>query len=43
MYKIPDFDRNKIEIYEYKKPEEELSFEEFTDWCRKGHKYGNSY
>ena len=41
MYKIPDFDKNRIEIYEYEKPEEGLSFEEFTDWCRKGVKYGN--
>ena len=35
MYKIYDFDKSKIEIYKYDKPEVGLSFNEFTEYCRK--------
>lgn len=36
MYKIKDFDVNKIEIFEYTKPEEHLNYNEFTEFCRRG-------
>lgn len=35
MYKINDFDISKIEIYEYTKPEEHLSYDDFTNFCKK--------
>jgi len=34
MYKIENFDYDKIEIYKYSKPMVGLSFEEFTEYCR---------
>ena len=36
MYKIKDFDKSKIEIYEYEKPEAGLNYYEFSDYVRKG-------
>lgn len=38
MYKINEFDLNKIEIYNYSEPNPGLSFEDFTNYCRKGEK-----
>ena len=34
MYKIENFDYEKIEIYKYSKPIAGLSFEDFTEYCR---------
>ena len=38
MYKINEFDTKKIEIYKYNEPTPGISFEEFTNYCRKGEK-----
>ena len=34
MYKINDFNINKIEIYQYEKPKEHLTYNEFTEFCK---------
>lgn len=36
MYKIRDFDKSKLEIYEYTKPKVGLNYYEFSDFVRKG-------
>ncbi len=38
MYKINNFDIDKIEIYKYSKPMPGLNYNEFTEHCRKGEK-----
>lgn len=38
MYKIKDFDVNKIEVFEYSKPTEHLNYNEFTQACRRRRK-----
>lgn len=34
VYKINNFDKSKIEIYQYEKPPLNLSYQEFTNYCR---------